>query len=60
MVQQTAGDIKLFAKDIEAYLITLGLDSDERGEVKAYMTELNSAVQTPVDSPAPRIVDGWY
>jgi hypothetical protein len=56
---QTAGDIRLFAKDVEAYLVTLGLDSDERGEVKAYMAQLNAAVRQPVDSPVPTIVDKW-
>ena len=57
---QTAGDIRLFAENIEAYLVTLGLDSDELGEVKAYVAQLSAAASQSTDSPVPTVVDGWY
>ena len=57
---QTAGDIRLFAQDVEAYLVTLGLDTDERGEVKAYVAQLSAVASQSTDSPVPTVVDGWY
>lgn len=68
MALSTFGDIQQFADavlakpeapDVEDYLVTLGLDQDERGEVKACMAELNSALSQPTDAPAPSIVDEW-
>ena len=46
--------------DVDAYLLTLGLEAEELESVKKRMFEVNLAVRSPLDSPVPSIVSGRW
>ena len=68
MIKNEIGDIQAFAAavaespeapDLNKYLSTLDLTTEERDEVKAQIAEFSPAIARPTDSPVPSIVAWW-